>query len=88
MKGITFKGQNVVFAENQDEYISLPALRIEDNVITCWRLSFKERLVILFTGRLWLNMLTFNKPLTPIFMSVKRKDVFSLSTDKERKETK
>ena len=70
MKTIKFEGCNVVFAKNQPEYLQLPALRNEDGeVITCWKLSFKERIKILFTGKIWLGILTFNKLLQPLKMS-------------------
>lgn len=85
MKAIKFKGHNVVFAEHQEEYNSLPALKLKDdmgNVISCWELSFKERLIVLFTGKMWMNLCMFGQPLTPSFLSVKRKEVFSLDTDK------
>ena len=55
MKPVKFKHQNVVFAEDQPEYQPLPALKInslEGFVITCWKLSFRERLRILFLGRI------------------------------------
>ena len=85
MKPIKFKYCNVVYAENQSEYQDLPALKLEtDNgeVISCWKLSFKERLIILFTGKMWLSLLSFNKPLTPSFLTVKRKEVFTIIEDK------
>jgi len=47
MKPIKFKHSNVVFAENQDEYNSLPALRLngaEGHVITCHKLTLLERI--------------------------------------------
>jgi hypothetical protein len=87
MKSIKFKHSNIVFAENQDEYKSLPALKIEGpegHVVTCHKLSFLERLRVLFTGVVWLDMLTFNKPLTPIYMSTKRTDVFIHTDDEKR----
>jgi len=67
------------FAENQDEYLTLPALRIgnaTDTVITCQSLSIKERLKVLFTGRIWMSELNFYKPLTPRYFSVNKKDMF------------
>ena len=73
MKPIKFKEQNCTFAENQPEYLPLPAFKDdteEGQVISCWKLSFKERLKILFTGRLWVCLLTFRKPLTPSFLTV------------------
>ena len=85
MKPIKFKYCNVVYAENQPEYQNLPALKLEtDNgeIISCWKLSFKERLIILFTGKMWLSLLSFNKPLTPSFLSVNRKEVFTIIDDK------
>lgn len=84
MKAIEFKHQNIVFAKDQPEYQPLPALRLdtpEGEVISCWKLSFKERLKIVFTGCVWLSLLSFNKPLTPSYMSVNRKDVYSHPDD-------
>lgn len=78
MNPIHFKEVNVEFAKDQPEYNTLPAF-INDSpkgeVITCWRLSFKERLYILFNGNVWLSLMTFNSPLTPSYMSVKKSDV-------------
>jgi len=73
MKISKFKECNVVFAKNQPEYLPLPALKMEDGqVISCWKASFRERLKILFVGRIWLNVLTFNQPLQPLLMSVNK----------------
>lgn len=78
MKPVNFKEVNIEFAKDQPEYLTLPAYR-EDSprgeVITCWRLSLKERIYVLLFGNIWLNLLSFNKPLTPSFMSVKKSDV-------------
>lgn len=78
MKPTYFKEVNVEFAKDQPEYQTLPAYKensTQGEVITCWKLSFKERLYVLFFGNIWLSMLTFNKPLTPSFMTVKKSDV-------------
>ena len=80
MKPIKFKECNVNFAENQDEYNTLPAFRnntTQGEVITCWKLSFKERLKVLFFGCVWLNLLSFNNPLTPSFMTTNKYDIFN-----------
>jgi len=67
MKPIEFKERNVVYAKDQPEYLSLPAHRMEDGeVITCWKLTLRERLKVLFTGRFWICLLTFNQPLQPV----------------------
>lgn len=84
MKGVSFKDQNIVFAEDQPEYESLPALKIDSKegyVVTCWKMSILERLQVLFTGRVWMSLMMFHKPLTPSFLSVRRKDVYSLPSD-------
>lgn len=86
MKPVEFKHQNVVFAKDQPEYQPLPALRIDSpqgEVVSCWKMSFKERIKALITGRVWLSLMSFNKPLTPSYMSVNRKDVYSVLEDKK-----
>lgn len=71
MKPIKFLGHNVVFAEDQKEYLPLPALVIDDLTISCWQLTLMERLMLLFTGKLWLSQLNFGQPLQPQLPSVK-----------------
>lgn len=77
MKAIKFKEQNVVFAENQPEYLPLPAYKEDSGeVIFCESLSFSERIRVLFTGKIiWVSLLTFNKPLTSSFFTTKKSDV-------------
>lgn len=65
------KVPEVVYAKDQPEYTPLPAVRtVQGEVITRWKLTFRERLVVLFSGNIWLNLLTFNNPLQPIKLSV------------------
>jgi hypothetical protein len=80
MKPIEFPEQNVVFAKDQPEYQPLPAFRNDGGmgeVTSCWRLSFRERLRILFTGNLWVSLATFGRPLTPSFFTTKKSDVLT-----------
>lgn len=73
-----FKEANITFAKDQPEYQPLPAFKNDSpqgEVITCWRLSFRERLRVLFKGEIWLSLLSFNEPLTPSFMTTKKSDV-------------
>jgi hypothetical protein len=71
MEPVEFEGQNCVYAEDQPEYLPLPAHKTSGGtVISCWKLSLKERVKIFFTGRLWFNVLTFNQPLQPQLPSV------------------
>lgn len=85
MTPIKFAEANVTFAENQPEYNALPAFKNnspEGEVVSCWQLSFTERLRILFTGKLWVSLYSFNRPLTPSYFSTKKSDVLT-STDGE-----
>ena len=66
-----FKEQNVVYAENQPEYIPLPVHKDSEGIVTsCWKFSFMERLKVLFGARLYWQQLTFNTPLQPVSPSV------------------
>jgi hypothetical protein len=81
MKLINFKEVNVTFAKDQPEYLPLPAYRWNDSmgkITCCWKLSFFERLVILFTGNLWHSVLTFNKPLQPQLLEIKKPFFFQI----------
>lgn len=66
MKPVNFKQQNCVFAKDQKDYKPLPAFMTKDGmVVSCWRLSFAERLRVLLGGRVWVVIHTFNKSLQP-----------------------
>lgn len=65
MKPTTFPEQTCVLAEDQPEYQPLPVCRIGDEVISCWELTLWDRLLVFFTGRIWLRQLTFGELLQP-----------------------
>ena len=70
---MTFKEQNVIYAKDQPEYLPLPAYKTEDGeMVCCWGLSLGERLRVLFTGKLWMSVLTFNYPLQPLLLRVSK----------------
>lgn len=64
-----FPGHNIVFAENQPEYLPLPAYKFPHDptgqIVCCWKLTWRERIRILFGGVIWHSILTFNQPLQP-----------------------
>lgn len=67
MEPIEFKGQNVIYAKDQPEYLRLPALRLPDGeVYTCWSISPEEMKTIQENGCIYFKQLTFNQPLQPI----------------------
>lgn len=62
----TFKQHNIVYAKDQPEYVPLPAHVSDEGIATfCWRLSWRERMRILFTGEIWHQVMTFRQPLQP-----------------------
>lgn len=66
MSPVEFPEQTTVFAKDQPEYQPLPAHCAPDGtVVSCWRLTRRERIKLLFTGRLWLLQLTFGAALQP-----------------------
>jgi len=80
MKAIAFREQNIEIAKNQEEYLTLPAHKSNDEsgtMITCWYLSFWQRVKLLFTGRIWMSEMTFNKPITPRYFSIEKWDVLN-----------
>lgn len=76
MKPIEFLGSNCVYAKDQPEYLPLPAHKSPEGIVTCcWKLSWKERFRVLVKGQLWIQLHTFNRPLTPHFPTTKMSDV-------------
>lgn len=72
MKPVNFPGANVEIARDQEEYLTLPAHRDKHtNIITsCWELSFWDWVIILFTGRVYVQIMTFGKLLQPQKLTV------------------
>lgn len=57
-----FEELETVLAKNQPEYQPLPVIWCHDDtgtVISKWKLTWKERIRLFFTGELYLSQLTF-----------------------------
>lgn len=71
MKVIKFKEQNIVFGKPEgwtdEQCCSLPAYWGEDQIISCWKLSFKERIKLLFMGIMWLCIYSNVQP--PVYLT-------------------
>jgi len=74
MKPIDFKEQNFTFLKptnmTDEECASLPCYRGEGQIISCWKMSFKERVKALFTGVVWFGLLGNTHP--PIWLAIDR----------------
>lgn len=76
MKPIEFEGVNVTYAKDQPEYLPLPAQRINNNtILTCWELTDEEIEKMIDTKKIWIGIMTFNKPLQPFLPSVNKEDI-------------
>ena len=66
MKIIDFPGSNAVYAKTQPEYLPLPSHKTPDGLVTsCWEPTFWECIRLMMGAKLWLTVMTFNKPLQP-----------------------
>lgn len=82
---IEFPEQNCVYAKDQPEYLPLPVHKTPDGmVISCWALTWRERFKMLFTGRMWWSVLTFNHPLQPQLPSVDKPFTDTANTERLR----
>jgi len=75
MKIVKFKEQNKVYAESQDEYQNMPAHMTPNGIVTsCWKMGFKERVKVLFTGIVWVRLWTMNGSPQPQMAQVEKPD--------------
>ncbi len=65
MHPIDFPQTNTIWAKDQPEYLELPSWRDDRETISLWRLTWRERFQVLYTGTLWLRQLNFGEPLQP-----------------------
>lgn len=70
MDPVDFSRRNAMVAENQDEYRTLPSYQNGTENVSCWRLSFRERLYLLFNGVLWIRQMNFGGSVQPILPQV------------------
>lgn len=72
MKPIQFKQSTKVLQKpsvmSDDECASLPVWSDGNQCVSCWKPTFKERLNILFGGKVWLGVLS-GKTQPPVFVS-------------------
>lgn len=79
LKAVPFTEAPTNYAENQPEYNTLPTFAYPNDpqgkIVICWKLTWRQRVVLLLTGRLWHTVMTFNKPLQPIRLEVIKPDM-------------
>ena len=65
MQPVEFPEQTMVWAKDQPPYLPLPAYTNSEETISCWALTWRERLTVLWRGRLWLRQMNFGQALQP-----------------------
>lgn len=68
-----FESREIIFGKDQPQYLPLPALPSSGEkrcVTSRWRLTFVERLTLLFTGSLYVQQLTYGNKLQPAVLTV------------------
>jgi len=67
MKAIGFPEANIMIAEDQPEYNTLPAHfnKKDGVVVTCFELTGDEIMAIIKNRKIWVQVLTFGRPLQP-----------------------
>lgn len=78
MNLIEFPEVTTVIAKDQPQYNPLPAHRFQDaegRIACCWKLTWPERLKLLWRGVIWHQILTFNQPLQPQLLTVEKPDM-------------
>lgn len=88
MEPINFKEANLTLAKNQPQYKQLPVYYDPHNsgvMIYCYKVSWLERLRILFSGKIWASQLTYNNGFNPVNMAAD-KDHFFYRNQQEAEE--
>ena len=66
----------IIVAENQDEYQNLPCIPLTGGVIlTRWKLSDEEKKIVAETGDIYLYLWTFGKPVAPVLLQVEKPEI-------------
>ena len=76
MKPIEFEGVTDHYGKMQDGVSPLP-LRCYANgqFVSCWKLLWRERLKVLVSGMVWLDVHTHNRGMPPVYLTTDKSEV-------------
>lgn len=72
MKPIKFAESNKVLLPFKEGHKKLPVYAADHDVISCWKMSWRERLAALVFGKTWLYVYTISGTQPPEGLKVKR----------------
>jgi len=83
MKAVEFKEVNIRIAENQPEFITLPAFADtkEGSVSFGFELNEDELAEVARTGKIFIKQLTGNRPMQAIYMTTRKSELIPNSED-------
>ncbi len=67
---VKFPEAEATYGKNSAPYVPIHVFVDDEEVISCWRLSWWERAVLLCTGRLWLRQYTRGTRMRPQYPQV------------------
>ena len=68
---IDFPESNVVYGKDQPQYLPLPSHRTADGYVTsCWEPTLWEAIKMVFGAKIWVTIMTCNKPLQPQHLEI------------------
>ncbi len=77
MKPVNFKEATHTIGENREDVEPMRVSISENNeFISCWELTLKERLKALITGKIYLSLHTQGKGVQPSFMTTNKWELF------------
>ncbi len=67
-KSVEFPYQNLVIAKDQPQYTPLPVCVLGENqsVVSCWEIPPEALEEVRKTGKIYIQVMTFGKPLLPL----------------------
>lgn len=79
MEPCEFPEQTAVYAKGQPEYLPLPVHQMygdaNGRIVCCWRLTWRERCMLMWTGHIWQQILTFRHPLQPQKLTIDKPEM-------------
>lgn len=90
MKSFKFKDCNIVFAEgdlNHEAHAYVdPSPKGNKDIVLCYALTRMERLMVLLTGKIWVNITSMNGKLRPMRLSTLKIDMLTSRKQRKKKE--
>ena len=87
MKPYKFPEINTVFAEDNPQFKTFAYVdrsrKGSKDIVICYKMTFMEKLMILLTGKIWVNITSGDGKLRPMRLSVLKQDM--LTSRKQRK---